>query len=118
MIFSSRINVDLGFVFYIVVGALFAMFFVIYHWFAYDGLFTKNSTCYSSAAPLWIVTFTIVILQLVSVPSIILFITIGWALQKFMKLLPEDDPIQPQTTVPQERQPNQQENDGTITIEL
>lgn len=121
LMFSSKINVDLGFVFYIVIGAVFTMFYIIYHWFAYDGLFTKRSTCLTDAPSLWIVTFTIVILQLVAIPSIVLFMMIGRALHKFTKLLPEDDPIQPAANVPQGSQASTtppQEDDGNIVIEL
>ena len=91
LIFSSKIDVNIGVILYIGLGIAFAIFFFMYHWFVYDGLFGSRSTCFTTARPLWIATMTIVIMQLVSIPCIGMFMLVTWKLHKFKKSLSDSD---------------------------
>jgi len=88
----NSIQIDLGFILHIILGSIFAIFFFVYHWFAYDALFVSGIECRASAYPLWVSTLVIIIIQLAAIPLGVLCLIIFRMLTKFQDLLPENEP--------------------------
>lgn len=74
------IQIDIGFVVHIVAGIILGGFFLIYHWFAYDGLFGSHG-CVRDAT--WGVTLAIIVCQLAAIPGTMVFAFIYRTLDKF-----------------------------------
>jgi hypothetical protein len=118
LMFSHKIQFDLGFSLHIVVGIVFGLFFFIYHWFAYTALFGSSSTCMTDAGPLWIATFVIVVIQICAIPCGGLFVALLWMMDKFEKKLPDkNETNQPTTSIsPVSTLVQSQQTDGDVVI--
>ena len=59
---------------YNVIFVLCILFFMVWHWLAYDGLFGSGAECRILASGLWGVTLTIIVGQLAFVPVFFVFV--------------------------------------------
>ena len=88
-IFLRDRQLDIGSLFYVFVAIIFAGFFFIYHWFAYDALFSRGLSCMTAAPGLWISTLVIIVMQLASIPCSILLIILYRMLSKIAEDAPQ-----------------------------
>lgn len=89
-IFLRDKQLDIGSLFYVFVAIVFAAFFFIYHWFAYDALFSRGSSCMTAAPGLWISTLVIIVMQLASIPCSILLIVLYRMLSTITESIPAE----------------------------
>lgn len=87
-IFLRNSQLDLGSILYVVIAVIFALFFFIYHWFAYDALFSRGLSCMTAAPGLWISTLVIIVIQLASIPCSFLLIALYRMLSNIAESIP------------------------------